>query len=43
MFEKHLVGIPERKNNLVKLNMDEMTTIKRILNWLSGCGMPSFG
>jgi hypothetical protein len=39
---KSLVGIVERKNNLVKLNMDEMT-IKRILNWLSGCGMPSFG
>jgi hypothetical protein len=33
---KSLVGIPEGKNNLVKLNMDEMTTIKRILNWLSG-------
>jgi hypothetical protein len=40
---KRLVGITERKNNLVKLNMDEITTIKQILNWLSGCGIPSFG
>ena len=39
---KSLVGITEGKNNFVKLNMDEMMTIKRILNWLSGCGMPSF-
>lgn len=40
---KTLVGIADGKNNLIKFNMDEMTTIKRILNWLSGCGMPSFG
>ena len=39
---KSLVGIPEGKSYLVKLDMDEMT-IKRILNWLSVCGMPSVG
>ena len=33
----------EKKTNLVKLNMDEMKTLKRILNSLLGCGMLPFG